>query len=356
MDATRQQTNNVALGVVAFLAISIVGLFYVKWFPYYNRSFVAAAQHSIGDSILMGKAATPPAPSLEAAVGYAFAYGKAIWQAMVLGLLMGSAVQALLPAGWVARLLGKTSFSTVVVAGALSIPSMMCTCCAAPIVVGLRARQASPGAAIAYWLGNTVLNPAALVFLGFVLGWNWAALRILLGLLMVFGIGHLVNKMVTSKEAAEADAELVKLVAKSEELRTAANIFVRWLDIFFRMAIRLTPEYIVIVLVIGAARAWLFPTIGPEIGNDVWWIVAFAIAGMLFVIPTAGEVPIVQAMLSLGMGVGPAGALLMTLPPVSLPSLAMVGRSFRPQILMFVASAVVVFGIVGGLLAVALGF
>ncbi|HVZ05690.1 permease [Hyphomicrobium sp.] len=356
MDATRQQTNNVALGVVAFLAISIVGLFYVKWFPYYNRSFVAAAQHSIGDSILMGKAATPPAPSLEAAVGYAFAYGKAIWQAMVLGLLMGSAVQALLPAGWVARLLGKTSFSTVVVAGALSIPSMMCTCCAAPIVVGLRARQASPGAAIAYWLGNTVLNPAALVFLGFVLGWNWAALRILLGLLMVFGIGHLVNKMVTSKEAAEADAELVKLVAKSEELRTAANIFVRWLDIFFRMAIRLIPEYIVIVLVIGAARAWLFPTIGPEIGNDVWWIVAFAIAGMLFVIPTAGEVPIVQAMLSLGMGVGPAGALLMTLPPVSLPSLAMVGRSFRPQILMFVASAVVVFGIVGGLLAVALGF
>jgi uncharacterized membrane protein YraQ (UPF0718 family) len=275
---------------------------------------------------------------------------------MVLGLLMGSAVQALLPAGWVARLLGKTSFSTVVVAGALSIPSMMCTCCAAPIVVGLRARQASPGAAIAYWLGNTVLNPAALVFLGFVLGWNWAALRILLGLLMVFGIGHLVNKMVTSKEAAEADAELVKLVAKSEELRTAANIFVRWLDIFFRMAIRLIPEYIVIVLVIGAARAWLFPTIGPEIGNDVWWIVAFAIAGMLFVIPTAGEVPIVQAMLSLGMGVGPAGALLMTLPPVSLPSLAMVGRSFRPQILMFVASAVVVFGIVGGLLAVALGF
>jgi uncharacterized membrane protein YraQ (UPF0718 family) len=356
MDATRQQTNNVALGVVAFLAISIVGLFYVKWFPYYNRSFVAAAQHSIGDSILMGKAATPPAPSLEAAVGYAFAYGKAIWQAMVLGLLMGSAVQALLPAGWVARLLGKTSFSTVVVAGALSIPSMMCTCCAAPIVVGLRARQASPGAAIAYWLGNTVLNPAALVFLGFVLGWNWAALRILLGLLMVFGIGHLVNKMVTSKEAAEADAELVKLVAKSEELRTAANIFVRWLDIFFRMAIRLIPEYIVIVLVIGAARAWLFPTIGPEIGNDVWWIVAFAIAGMLFVIPTAGEVPIVQAMLSLGMGVGPAGALLMTLPPVSLPSLAMVCRSFRPQILMFVASAVVVFGIVGGLLAVALGF
>jgi uncharacterized membrane protein YraQ (UPF0718 family) len=77
---------------------------------------------------------------------------------------------------------------------------------------------------------------------------------------------------------------------------------------------------------------------------------------MLFVIPTAGEVPIIQAMLSLGMGVGPAGALLMTLPPISVPSLAMLARSFRPRLLTIVAVSVVLFGVVGGGLAVALGF
>ena len=71
----------------------------------------------------------------------------------------------------------ETGFGSVAAAGVLSIPSMMCTCCAAPVVVGLRERQASPGAAIAFWLGNTVLNPATLVFMGFVLGWNWTALR-----------------------------------------------------------------------------------------------------------------------------------------------------------------------------------
>jgi uncharacterized membrane protein YraQ (UPF0718 family) len=65
--------------------------------------------------------------------------------------------------------------------------SIDCTCCAAPVVVGLRARQASPGGAIAFWFGNTILNPAALAFMGFVLGWNWTALRLLLGILMVFG-------------------------------------------------------------------------------------------------------------------------------------------------------------------------
>jgi uncharacterized membrane protein YraQ (UPF0718 family) len=74
------------------------------------------------------------------------------------------------------------------------------------------------------------------------------------------------------------------------------------------------------------------------------------------VIPTAGEVPIIQAMLSLGMAAGPAGALLMTLPPISVPSLAMLGRSFPPRVLAFVASAVVLFGIASGMLVVTFGF
>ncbi len=353
MNVTRQ--SEMTLRWAVFLTIAIVGLFYVKWFPYYNRAFVAANQHSIGTSILMGTAAAPPAASWDAAFSYALAYGKAIWQAMALGLLLGSGVQALLPADWIARILGKRNFGTVAVAGILSVPSMMCTCCAAPVVVGLRERKASPGAAIAFWLGNTALNPATLVFMGFVLGWNWTALRILLGIPMVFGLGFITNLMVTPKEAAAAEDHVAALAAASEIPGvTTPNAFVRWIEIFVRMSVSLIPEYIVLVLLLGAARAFLFPEISPGIDNSLGWIVAFAVVGMLFVIPTAGEVPIIQAMLALGMGVGPAAALLMTLPPVSLPSLAMVSGSFRLQTLLTVAGGVVIFGIVAGLIAVGL--
>ncbi|WP_180982383.1 permease [Methylocella silvestris] len=348
---TRQEVNPV-FGWMTFLLIAIAGLFYVKWFPYYNRAFVAAETHSIGQSILMGKASGPPAPSLDSALGYAFAYGKAIWQAMVLGLLLGSAVQALIPANWVAKALGRTGFGSVAAGGLLSIPGMMCTCCAAPVVVGLRERQASPGAAIAFWLGNTVLNPAALVFMGFVLGWNWTGLRLLLGVLMVFGLGYLANRMASPREIAAAEAQ----IAAFKEPEPDTGPFVRWMQILWRMTLRLVPEYIVLILLLGAARAFLFPQIGPEIDNSLFWIVAFAVAGMIFVIPTAGEVPIIQAMLSLGMGVGPAGALLMTLPPISAPSLAMLARSFRPATLALVTVCVVGFGVAAGLLAVWLKF
>ncbi|MFM0304896.1 permease [Paraburkholderia sediminicola] len=351
MQSTLRQPR-VALGWIVFLLIAVAGLFYVKWFPYYNRAFVAASQHSIGKSILMGTSSSAPAASWQAAIDYALAYGKAIWQAMVLGLLLGSAVQALIPPQWVARALGRSDFSSVVKGGLMSLPGMMCTCCAAPVVAGLRARQAAPGAAIAFWLGNTALNPATLIFMGFVLGWQWMGLRLALGLVMVFGLGYLVNRMITPKEAEASREAMAQLVTRDDP----GTAFTRWVKILGTMTLRLIPEYIVLVLILGAARAWLFPHIGPSIDNSLLWIIALSIAGTLFVIPTAGEVPIIQAMLSFGMAAGPAGALLMTLPLISVPSMAMLGRSFPSRVLTVVTLAVVACGVVSGLLAIALGF
>src|SRR5271154_5737429 len=118
------------IGIILFIAVA--GLFYVKWMPYYNKAFLAFANHSIGKSILMGTVAQPPAPSWHAALDYALAYGKAIWQAMVLGLLLGSALQEFAPRAWIARVLGRSNWRGVAVGGLLAIPGMMCTCCAAP--------------------------------------------------------------------------------------------------------------------------------------------------------------------------------------------------------------------------------
>jgi uncharacterized membrane protein YraQ (UPF0718 family) len=129
-----------------------------------------------------------------------------------------------------------------------------------------------------------------------------------------------------------------------------------WLTRFARLVWGLIPEYVILVLLLGAGRAWLFPTVGPHIGNDVQWIVLMAAAGLVFVIPTAGEVPIVQAMLALGIGAGPAAALLMTLPPIALPSLAMTGKVFSTRLLGILCVVVFVTGVLAGLLAIGLHF
>ena len=296
---------------------------------------------------------TAALPSWQSAVDYALAYGKAIWQAMVLGLLLGSALQEFAPRAWIARVLGQASFRSVALGGLLAIPGMMCTCCAAPVVIGLRRAQASAAAATAFWLGNTVLNPAALIFMGFVLGWKWTGLRLALGIPLVFGTGYLISRMARASEVAALRTQLSQVIAESAPESPSIR---GWLTRFAQLVIGLIPEYLILVLILGATRAWLFPIAGPAVGNDLQWIALMSAAGLLFVIPTAGEVPIVQAMLALGVGAGPAAALMMTLPPISLPSLAMMGKVLSMRVLGVISLVVFLTGIAAGLLAILLNF
>jgi uncharacterized protein len=67
------------------------------------------------------------------------------------------------------------------------------------------------------------------------------------------------------------------------------------------------------------------------------------------VIPTAAEIPIIQTMMSFGLGTGPAAALLLTLPVVRRPSLLIVYKSFPKRVLLFVAGSVVFLGILSGI-------
>jgi uncharacterized protein len=338
------------LGIAAICALAIGGLLYVKWMPYYHKAFTALSDHSIGRSILTGDAPYPPAVSFQAALAYAVAYGLAIWKAMLLGLALGAALQELAPPDWVARALGRPGWRNIAAGGLLAIPGMMCTCCAAPVVIGLRQQRAASPPAVAFWLGNTLFNPATLVFMGFVLGWRWSALRLLFGLLIVVAASYLVMRWGGRNQ----------VVQSSEALATqAANYhptFSGWLKKFLYLAWGLIPEYLLLVLALGGLRAWIFPEVDPGLHSSALWIVLAALAGLIFVIPTAGEVPIVQAMLGLGVGVGPALALLLTLPPVSLPSLLMLKRAFSTRELLLVATAVLGIGTLAGLMMVALTF
>ncbi len=192
-----------------------------------------------------------------------------------------------------------------------------------------------------------------MVFMGFVLGWQWTALRLVVGVILVFGMAYLANRFVGATElSGEVEESLVT------QLKTDGNgsLWRRWLRELWQMSARLLPEYALIVIVLGAARAWLFPQVTADVGNHALWIVGMAIAGTLFVIPTAGEIPIVQTLMSFGMGAGPAGALLTTLPPLSLPSIVMLSRTFSYRVLLFITLAVIVLGVVTGLVAVELGF
>jgi uncharacterized protein len=252
----RTDNRRLLLGALVLGAVAVVGLYVVKWNPYYLKALDAASSHSIGEPIA-GK--DVPAPSLGAALGYAAAYFLAVWKAMVLGLLIGSGVQALFPRRWLEKVLGRADLGSRTAAAALAVPSMMCTCCATPVAVGLKKCKASTGAAVAYLVGNPMLNPATIVFMGFVLGWGWSALRVVTVVPLVFGAAYLADRLAPG----EADVVRTTEVAGSERLEVEGegNLFVRWAKILARMVLLLVPEYLAVVLLLGAAQVYVFPNL-----------------------------------------------------------------------------------------------
>lgn len=355
---TNIQTNRKRwfIASIVFLVIAVAGLFWAKWNPYFHKAFTAATTHAIGSSTISGNDAAAPDPSWGAAWHFSLGYFKSIWQAFIVGILLASLVQVLVPRDWIQRVLGKTSYGSTVLAGVSALPGMMCTCCSAPLVVGLRRQQSSVAAAVAFWFGNTALNPAVLIFMFFVLGWQFTLLRLVVGVILVFGLSYVVGKMVRNKEDAVEVVAQTTAASNGKDTKDdpKESLFIRWLKSLSTMSMAIIPAYIISVFVLGAFRAWLFPTLGGTAWSDsLLAVLVFAVVGTLFVIPTAGEIPIVQTFMEFGLGVGPAAALIITLPVISLPSALMVRKALTWRTLSFLGIGVAMLGVIAGLVGMA---
>ncbi|MGN6701411.1 MAG: permease [Burkholderiaceae bacterium] len=325
-----------------FVLVAAVGLYYVKWSPYYTKSFTAAGTHSIGGSIIGDN----PAEPIAAALAYAKSYFLAIWKAAALAVVLGSLLQVLIPQNWLLRLFGRAGFASTLRGGLCALPGMMCSCCAAPVAVGMRQQRVSVGAALAFWVANPVLNPATLVFMGFVLGWNFALLRLVAGAVLVLGVA-LIAQRIARPEAMPVTVPEPDVAAGNGT--QGKGLLARWMRQAWQLFWSTIPVYVLAVVALGAARVWLFPHVDGAMGSGLLWLVPMAVVGTLFVIPTAAEIPIVQTMLSLGLPMAPAVALLMTLPAVSLPSLLMLRKVFDARVLVSAACVTALVGAVTGL-------
>lgn len=344
----------VLAGLAVFGVITALGLTWAKWDPYGRK--LARLWHArawSGTSILSTAGRPAASPSLAAGWSFTVKYGESVWIALVAALLIAASVEALIPQQRIVALLARrTRIGGTLAAGLLAIPCMMCTCCSAPLAVTLRRRGVPTGSVLGYWLGNPVLNPAVLVFLALVAPWQWVVTRFVVGAVLVVGVTALIARITDRRRGDGEQAADIPAGGEIEfSLGAAPTRFARTLA---RLTLTLVPEYFVVVLALGTFRGWLFP-LGASATH--WGLIAVliaAIAGTLLVIPTAGEIPILQGLVALGIGIAPVGALLITLPAVSLPSMVMVGRALTWRVVAVTAAAVALTGLVSGALLWAL--
>jgi uncharacterized membrane protein YraQ (UPF0718 family) len=334
----------VAIGVLLTVGVFVVGLLWAKWTPYVAKALRAQRTHHwSGSSILtVGGVHSGDGPTWHAATTFSHAYFSAIWPALLVALLISASVQALLPRSWLPSVLNRRGVvSSALAGGVASMPSMMCTCCAAPVAVTLRRNGVTRAAAIAYWVGNPLLNPAVLVFLFFVAPWQWTLTRAVVGIATVICVGVSVG-LVASRRGA--GPQLPEATAPSDD--QSAGAARRWVRALLSLCLVLLPEYVVVVLVVGAFRGWLLTLTQPP-HRGLLIVLLAAIVGTLIVIPTAGEIPILQGLALLGVSSGTLGALLITLPAISIPGVAMVARSFGWKAITTATVVVIAAGLLG---------
>jgi uncharacterized membrane protein YraQ (UPF0718 family) len=287
------------------------------------------------------------------------------------------------------------SFSTA--AGA-SFFLAACSCTVIPVSSGLYYGGAGIGAAfILLWVAPAS-NLLSLVYTGSILGAEMAWVRVLTALAMAFVVGWVMTLAFRQEEMRRAAprsggpaskivsttdlilmgllvasllapnylvrsgpygqkvlvwAMATALVVAYAKWRKTGDEIRRWLQEtwwFVRMIFPLLLLGVFIVGVIGAAlpRAWIETYLG---GSGLLASFFATVLGSVSYFATMTEAPFVHKLLGLGMGKGPALALLLTGPGLSLPNWLAIGRVFGARKAAVYVSTIIVLGTIGGWLA-----
>jgi uncharacterized protein len=276
---------------------------------------------------------------------------------MAFAFLIGGAVSSLvLPQRMIDRMLHSRGTRGSAFGGLLGAPLMMCSACSVPVAVGWRRRGANLETTLGVVMGAALLNIMGLItiFLIFPAPLAWG--RIAVSLLMVVAIAPLVAKIVVSilrwrgqdtlhpvtEAAGSAEHPAAAEAYRDESFAQAARGALRsWWYASVGLAYRLFLPMTGAIFLAAVFRLFVPPSVVEAyFGGGLLAIAAVALFGTIIAIPTMFEIPLAIGFLFIGMGLGPAAALLVTAPSVSVVSYFMLRKDVGhlPPILLLAAT------------------
>ena len=298
---------------------------------------------------------------------FSLAYLKLISLGMVFAFVMAGLTETfLLPHG---RIYGAWARPGVrgSLGGMLVGPAMnLCSACIVPVANAFRQRGAGIEAALAIVHGSSTLNVPALLMAALVFTPMLAGSRVGISLIAVLFLGPLVAWLAgrgrgDSDGAAERPAvqppQIHDHLPEESSWRAVFSVGLKaWLRASLRYFIRLAPVMVLAGFVSALAIQWLSPeTVGDYLGNNLQGVAIAATLGVLINVPLMFEIPLVAALLLVGMGEAPAATLLFAAAaggPVTFWGLL---RAMPKRAVASLAIATWVLGVVAGLGILAVG-
>jgi uncharacterized membrane protein YraQ (UPF0718 family) len=219
-------------------------------------------------------------------------------------------------------------------AALLGTVTPFCSCSSVPIFIGFVESGISLGATFAFLISSPMVNEVAIVMLGDLFGWSVAIAYVLLGLVLAiiggflidtFHLEHLVEDYVYRINVGKLPIE--KLTAKDRHRfaweNTLSVVRSIWLWVLVGVGVG--------ALIHGYAPESLLVSLAGR-GNPFAVPVAVAI-GIPLYSNDVGVIPVAQALITKGVGLGTALAFMMSTVTLSVPQMVLLRKVLKPKLL-----------------------
>jgi uncharacterized protein len=256
---------------------------------------------------------------------------------ILLGILIFgvSWIQSYFPPERTRNILGRMSGVKANIAGALlGTLTPFCSCSSIPLFIGFTSAGLPLGVTFSFLISSPLVDLASVILLASIFNWSIALAYVVIGLILAVVGGTIIG---IAKVEDQVEAFVLKnkvLDIPLEEITQAERASFAWdqvNDIFFRVW-----PYVLIGVGIGALIHNWIPQdwITGLLGQEHWYSVIVAtLVGVPMYADIFGTLPIAEALVAKGVGLGTALAFMMAVTALSLPSMIMLKQVVKTRLL-----------------------
>ena len=247
-----------------------------------------------------------------------------------------SYIQSYFPPERTRQILGRMKGIKANIMGALlGTLTPFCSCSSIPIFIGFTRAGLPVGVTFSFLISSPLVDLASIILLASIFNWKIAMIYVILGLILAVIGGSLISffkmeryvaEFVTKNSAVQGDEDF-KMSAKERREFAWEQV----VEIFRKVWI-----YVLIGVGIGAAIHNWIPEqwITALLGQDNWYSVLVAtVVGIPMYADIFGTLPIAEALVAKGVGLGTVLAFMMAVTALSLPSLILLKQVVKTQLL-----------------------
>lgn len=229
---------------------------------------------------------------------------------------------------------GKKLFVGNFLASILGVLSPFCSCSTVPIFIGFVESGVPLGVTFSFLITSPIVNEIALVMLFTLFGWKIASLYLVTGMLVgivggiVIGnlnLEHLVEEYVYQIKMGEAYVEQLTWKQRFEFAWEAVVDIVKRIWIYVLIGIGLGA------VIHGYAPADLLSQYAGE--NNPFAVFVAVVLGIPLYSNAVGVIPIIQALIDKGVGVGTSLSFMMAVVALSLPEIIILRKVIKPKLI-----------------------